>query len=191
LDGDVWPTVESLMDAAGGEAFFDATGALVLRDVPVKTAPVATLGVGSHGVVTGYESEKRWAYNKVAIVYDDGTSRRVGAWEDTDPLSATRVTGPYGRHTRLDRISVDAGKLPTLAAANAAAVAVGRRAAAPYRLVTFDAVPAPWLEPGDTVAVGFLDGTPEHHLGTSTSWPLSQLDAMTMRTTDDAYTLGT
>jgi hypothetical protein len=188
LDGDVWPVVERLMDAAGGECVFLYDGSALLRDVPTKGSAVATLAVGERGTLTGYDSTRRWAHNRVAVVYDDGSARRVGVWQVTNAASPVRATGPYGRHTRVDRVTVDAGKLPTQAQADAAAAAIGRRALAPFRSTAVQAVPAPWLEPGDTVALDFLGGLAETHLLTSNAWNLSQLEPADILTADDAYT---
>lgn len=70
LDGDVWPTVERIMDDAGGEAWFDAAGRLVLRPVPVVAAPALTIAVGGDGgALTGYSSSRTWGPNRVALVY--------------------------------------------------------------------------------------------------------------------------
>jgi hypothetical protein len=190
LDGDVWPTIVELMLEAGGEAVFAPDGTLILRDLPVKGTPVASLRVGSGGTLTGYNSVKRWAYNKVAIVYDDGTSRMVGLWEDTTSTSSTRVAGPYGRHTYVETVNVDTGHLPTLARANAAARALGRKAASPYRRVEVEGVPVPWIEPGDTVGITYLGDLTESVLVARNTWPLSQLNVGTITTADDAYTQG-
>lgn len=190
LDGDVWPTIVDLMLEADGEAVFAPSGALILRDLPVKGTPVASLRVGAGGTLTGYNSVKRWAYNRVAMVYDDGTSRMVGLWEDTTSTSLTKVSGAYGRHTHVETVNVDAGHLPTLSRANAAARALGRKAASPYRRVEVEGIPVPWLEPGDTIAVGYLGDLTESVLVAGTRWPLSQLDVGTITAADDAYTQG-
>lgn len=192
LDGDVWPTVEAIADAAGWDVYFDADGALVLRDTPRKGTPTTTLTTGDGGTLTGYTSRRQWAYNRVGIVYEENAgaapARRVGLWEDTDPNSATRVDGPYGRHTRRDVVPVDPGKLPTQAAADAAALDVARRAAAPFRSLELRAIPAPWVEPGDTVRVAMLGGLVEDHVVESIEWPLSLLDVATLTTQDATYT---
>jgi hypothetical protein len=190
LEGGVWQTIENIADASGIEAFFDANGSLVLRVVPVKGTPVATILTGPGGQLTGYDSTRGWAYNRVAVPYeDDAGSRVVGIWEDTVSTSATRVSGPYGRHTlRRDTIRVDTGKLPTQAVADRAAAAIGRRAAAPYRSVSMRTIPAPWLEPGDTVAVGLLGSLFETSLIVRHEFPIDALDVATLTVADDQYT---
>jgi hypothetical protein len=190
LDGDVWPTIQSMMNEAGGEAVFGADGTLYLRDLPVKGTPVAHLSVGAGGSVVAYDSTKRWAYNSVAVIYDDGASTQVGLWQDTTSTSLTKVSGSYGRHTIIERISVDAGHLPTSTRADSHARAIGRRAAAPYRRVQVETIPQTWLEPGDTIQVTYLGGTTETLLITGHTWPLSQLEVATITTGDDQYTSG-
>jgi hypothetical protein len=194
LDGDVWPTVEAIMDATGGEAVFGPTGELILRDDPVKASPVLTLqtGEGPGGTLTGYRSERGWAFNRVAVVYiEESTSgqtpaRVVGLWEDT--TSTTGVHTAYGRHTRRDVVPVPAGKLPTQAAANKAAATIARRAQGRYRNTVLRHVPAAWLDPGDTVRVGYLGGMSESMQVQTIRVPLSQLDVQQTEARDYAYT---
>lgn len=193
LEDDVWPTVEAIADASGLEAFFDYDGALVIRDTPRTTsAPHVQLTTGDGGTLTGYRSRRQWAHNRVALVYQEGNDpadpRRVGVWQDTAAASPTRVTGPYGRHTRRDVIDVEPGKLPTQAVADAAAADVAKRAAAPFRSTTLRAIPCPWIQPGDTARLVLLGGLTEDHLVESITWPLSLLDVATITTTDDTYT---
>lgn len=196
LDGGVWQTVEAIADASGFEAFFDSVGALVLRPAPVKAAtPSTRYTVGEGGTVTGYESTRGWAYNAVAQPYeDDAGSRVVGLWQDTNPSSATRVTGPYGRHTWVaDPIRVDVGKLPSQATADAAAASVARRKGAPFRSASLRTIPAPWVEPGDTVDVTFLGSLTERLLVVRHEFDVDALDVATLVAADDSYTadLGT
>lgn len=190
LDGGRWETVEQIADAAGAEAFFDAVGVLVIRPVPVKAAPVLTITGGEGGTLTGYKSTKGWGSNAVGVVYDDGTSRIVGYAEDTVTSSATYAGGAYGRHVRRVDVRVQAGKLPSAADANRAAASTLRRTMAAVRSVEVRAIPAPWLEAGDSVDVALLGAVRERHLVSGVRFPLSQLDVMTLTTRDDAYTAG-
>ena len=306
LDGDVWPVVESIMDAAGGEAVFTLSG-LVLRDVPDKAstpAQVFTTGERDAGTITAYASTRGWAYNAVRLrwVSPDAKTRalrykweatrtaapaaghvsvntadplnaavlyvhrrptsdqdvaeqfaglttgdrvtivqevtngpdkrlryvatgratigtnvitipvglvsakgtepadesdvevsvtiaehdRVGSWDDTSAVSG--VASDYGRHVFRETYQVDRGTLPTQAQANAAAKAMGLRRLDGYRTVTMDVVPAPWVEPGDTIRVVMLGDTTETLLVTGVSVPLTQLDPMTVEARDPAYT---
>ena len=190
LDGGRWETVEQIADAAGAEAFFAASGALVIRPVPVKTKPALTITAGPGGTLTAYSSSRGWGRNAVGVVYDDGTSRIVGYAEDSNVSSATYAGGAYGRHVRRVDVTVQAGHLPSSTDANRAAAAILRRTMAAVRSVELRAVPAPWLQPGDTVQVQLLGAVTEQQLVSSVSFPLSQLDVMTLQTRDDTYTAG-
>ena len=190
LDGGRWEVVEQIADAAGAEAFFDATGVLVIRPVPVKRAPALTITAGEGGTLTAYSSARGWGRNAVGVVYNDGTSRIVGYAEDSNVSSATYAGGAYGRHVKRVDVTVQAGHLPSAGTANAAAAAILRRTMAAVRSVELRAVPAPWLQPGDTVQVQLLGAVTEQQLVSSVSFPLSQLDVMTLQTRDDTYTAG-
>lgn len=191
LDGDVWPVIEQVMDTAGGAAWFDAAGQLVLEPAPVVGVPVLTIATGEAGGLTGYSSSRAWAPNRVALVYEDQAdppARRVGVWEDHRG-GPTDVAGPYGRHTyRQDYSSLLA--LPSQADANAGALAMARRVVGRFRTVTARAIPAPWLLPGDTVRVGMLGGLVEDHVVQSLELPLPGLDVMTLTTRSADYTGG-
>ncbi len=188
LDGDVWPTIEAVADQAGWDVRF-TPGGLIVRADPVVALPAAvTMNVSNGGQITGYDSTRRWAPNRVSQVYltpTDPITRRIGTWEDTDPLSPTRISGPYGRHTRVDRITVDT--LPSGAFAAAAAASVAKRSR-PFRQVTIRAIPAGWLEPGDTVAMRLLGGTELDLLLTGITFPLDQLDVAVLTTADTSDT---
>lgn len=193
LAGPKWGVVEAIADASGFEAYFDYAGTLVLRLPPTKsTSPQVHYTTGDGGTLTGYTSGRGWAYNRVAQVYEtsagaSGAGRLVGLWEDTNPSSATRVGGPYGRHTWMpDAIRVDT--LPTAAVANRAAATIARRAGAAFRSVDLRTIPSPWIEPGDTASVEFLGGMIELLLVGRIEFPLDGLDVATVGCLDDQYT---
>lgn len=191
LDGDVWPTVETIMTTAGAEAWFDALGVLVLRPSPVKGVPTLTIATGARGALTGYASNRVWGPNVVALSYvtDDTPPKRLqGTWTDNRPASATYTGGPYGRHTDRETLSVKI--LPTQAVANAAAAAKATRIVGRLRTVTARAVPAPWLLPGDTVTLALLGGVTEDHVISALTLPLPGLDVMNLTTRDSDYTGG-
>jgi hypothetical protein len=194
LDGDVWPAVEAVMTATNGEAVFNADGALVLRDTPVRDTPAAlrlvTGETGQRGAtLTGYRSTRGWAPNKVVQLYQelqDNGPRRTGIWEDTGPIAGTG-TG-YGRHTEITRTSVDTGQLPPQSTADRAALALAKRHRGAFRSVELRCIPAPWISPGDTVQVVLLGGLSETLLVTAVTWPLDQLDVMVIQAVDPDYT---
>lgn len=127
----------------------------------------------------------------MAVVYVEekyGTLplRVVGLWEDT--TSTSSVSSPYGRHTRYEVIRVDDGKLPSTGFANAHAANLAKRAQGRYRSIEIRTVPAPWVEPGDTVRIVQLGAASEDLLVSRVTVPLLQLDAMTLEGRDPAYT---
>lgn len=188
LDGDVWPTVEAIADQAGWDVRFTPEGAFVARLDPVVAAPALTLRTGDGGSITAYDSTRRWAPNRVAVVYETRntpTTRRVGLWEDTVASSPTRVAGPYGRHTRVERVSVDT--LPSQPFADAAAASNAKRSR-PFRQVNLRAIPPAWIEPGDTLGVHLLGGTALNLLCQSITIPLDGLDVADIVTADTSDT---
>jgi hypothetical protein len=189
-DGPVWAIVEEIADTAGIEAWFDPAGALVLAPTPVKGTPVLRYSTGNGGSIVGYSSARGWAANRVAVVYEDEQNARVtGLWEDTVATSATRVSGPYGRHTVVYRVPVTKpARLPTQADANANAANRAKREAAGYRSVTLSTIPAPWVECGDTVTVALLGGLVETLIVGRHEFPIDGLDLATVVALDDTYT---
>ena len=182
--GTVWDTVEQLMAMCGGEAYFRYDGRLILRDEPVKGTSVLTIKGDAGGTLLRYRSMRRWAASVAYVSFEksDG-STQLGQWLQTTGPAAS--TGPYGRHAILQKRTVQT--LPSAAKANAAAATAGKRAAAPMRRVELDAIPAPWLEPGDTISVQLQGETAETHLVTGVRWPLSQLGPMTIVTQDSTF----
>lgn len=114
---------------------------------------------------------------------------RVGRWQDQRATSASRVTGPYGRHTARETLTVDRGTLPTQTEADRAAAAKARQLTDLFRTVQLRTIPAWWVEPGDTVAVELL-GTPQPELllVQRVSHDLSGLDVSEWDTRDYANT---
>jgi hypothetical protein len=196
LDGDVWPAIEAVMTAGDSEAVFNSQGELVLRATPVRASTPAlkltTAEAGAKGgTLTGYRSIRGWGPNKLVSQYREGDDsgqaiRRNGIWEDTGTIAGTGTA--YGRHTEITVTVVDNGNPPTQAAADRAALALARRHRGDFRSIELRCIPAPWLTPGDTVSVALLGGAPaERLLVRSVSWPLTQLDVMTIDCVDPDY----
>lgn len=184
VSGDVWPVIEDLMDTSGGEAYFRYDRRLMLRDVPVIGSPVLTLKVGTGGTITGYRDLERWAFNGVYVRFTDASGNvDVGIWQDTNPASPSRWGGPYGFHARVEER--DCVTLPSPTRLNRFAATVAKRSAAPFYRLELECVPAPWLEPGDTVNVQRSeDPAPVARLVSGVRWPLSQREPMTVITQD-------
>lgn len=189
LTVDPWQMVEDAMAANGAEAYFRWDNRLVMRDLAYVGSPVMTLKVGDGGTVTKYVSARRWVPNEILTGYRDGSGGEVwGFATDTDPASPTyRQSSAYGLHAQwTGPDSVDT--LPDFDQADTRAATILRRRRSRMRRVTLECIPAPWLEPGDTVAVQLLGtGASEDLLVESVRWPLSQLGAP-MTVTTQTYT---
>lgn len=183
--GSPWKAIEDLADLIGAEVFYDAAERLVLRTPPVPAiTPLFTFTGGGAGVLTGMSSRVERAPNSVALVYDraNASGPVIGLWNDTR-TGPTQLGGVYG--TR--RVVEERTGRPAQVQADAAAKAYGTRVAGRVRTVTYRAVPVPWIEPGDTIAVQPVDkGTAELHTVQSVTLPLNH-DPMTFATRDASY----
>jgi hypothetical protein len=189
VDGGVWEIVEAIATQNGWVVVFDANGAAVIKpSATVHSPPDLTISSETAGAtMTGYRSRRRWGYNSALITYEtDNGQTRTGTWQNTDPGSPINVTTAYGRHTLLDRVRVG-GNLPTQAQCDAHAQTRGRRAGL-FRSFELRAVPAPWLEPGDTVRSDLLGGTTRDMIVSIVEHPLDLLDVMIVTTVDTAET---
>jgi hypothetical protein len=184
--GDRWPAIEDLMDQVDGEAVFDHLGRLLLRDVPVKGTPDITIKTGDGGTLLDYRSIRRWAASRAQITYVLNSTGAETVATASKTSGFLDVDGPYGVHTRWETRNVDT--LPSATARGRHAAALLKRASAPLRRVELQAIPAPWIEPGDTVRVQLLGETTEDHLVTGVRWPLTQLEPMNLTTQDSDYT---
>jgi hypothetical protein len=99
LDGDVWPVVEEIMTQAGGEAWFDAAGQLILRPIPVVGAPTLEIAAGRFGALTGYSSSRVWGPNRVALVYQSPAAKNLGLYYR---WTAARTAAPASGHVSVN-----------------------------------------------------------------------------------------
>lgn len=174
-----WAFIEQCMDMLGAEAWISPTRQLIVRAVPTVGSPVYTFTVGESGTLTDYRSEIQRPTNYVMLKYDNGI---VGSWSDNTTTSPTYILGFYGSNALYEKRS----GTPTQAQADAAAKEYARRDRGNGRSFTMRAVPVPWLEPGDTVAVAAIGETTENHVIQSITIPLG-LDAMTVTTRNPVY----
>lgn len=175
-----WQDLERVLDMIGAEAFFRPDRIVYYRTIPTISTPVYVLATGPGGTVTGYESTLERAVNEVFLAYSNGVT---GIWQDTDPSSPTKIgstAGHYGLYESRQGT-------PSVEDANAAAKAYASRVRGTMRTLTVRAVPAPWLEPGDTVTVAPIGQPAEMHLIQSVSIPLG-MDVMTVTTRNPVYT---
>jgi len=176
--GDPWDAVETLMDAAGAEAYFDVEDRLVLRPVPRAEAPVAwTLATGEGGTITRYEATVERAPNVVRMRFRDpaGQADVLGTATATGPADPAGAYGPF-------RLDVDRDGRVTTTQATEAAQEYLLRAGGLMRSLTIEAVPHPGIEVGDSIGVTFPNGATEVHRVTSVALPLTVGDTMQVRT---------
>lgn len=205
-DGERWTAVVDALQTASAQARVDELGRIVLEPLPtLKGTADQAFTFGSRGTLTGYRTALRWGPNRTAIRFTDpawrpqstygtqGTQGQqdapitLGTWEDTTTGSPTHVTGYYGRHTLVRQRQ----QKVTQVEADAAAAAMGRRVRGRVGLTTIECVPAPWVQPGDTVQVDLLDKTRHRHLVQSVTFPLSLTGAMTIVTRETVPNLTT
>jgi Putative phage tail protein len=176
--GDPWQAVEDLMDAAGGEAYFDELDRLVLRKVPTAEPPAVTrLKVGEGGTITGYEVSLVRAPNAVRMAFQNpsGAADVVGTATATGNAAPT---GPYGWY-RTDEVRYG---VVSQAQANTAAAEWLKRAGGLMRTVTFTASPHPGIQVGDVIEVEYVNAVVETHRVVAVSLPLTPGEAMTVTT---------
>jgi hypothetical protein len=179
FDGNPWDAVEQLCDAAGGEAFFDDDGVLVVRPTPkVQPAPGVTLSVGAGGTITGYRTRLTRSPNVVRMEFQNPTG---GAGDVVGVAQATGhadPAGPYGPY----RVTETRTGVVTQAQANAAAAEYLTRAGGILRSVELDAAPHPGIVVGDTLGVSFVNGATELHRVIAVELPLGPGDGMRVET---------
>jgi hypothetical protein len=190
--GDTWQLAQRFARAAGSEVYFRAHDRVcVVRPVADLGAPVDSLSVGAEGTVTQYTLDHEMGYSTVAVRYlaiggDDVL--RTGLWVDTrtdSPVAIQRI-GSHVVYVQ-DEETVTA---PSQAEADAAAAAIGRRAAGRSRSPSIRHVARPWIEPGDTVRVTYIGGPTEDQLVDAVELPLdnTNIQVTTLRT--HKYSMG-
>lgn len=175
--GDTITVVQVIADGPDKRLRYVATGA------PTFGASVVSIPVD----LTKASGSEPVDESAVEVTVRIAEHARVGVWQDTS-TGPSSVTGPYGRHVATEEYRVERGTLPTQAAADAAALAMARRQAGAFRTVNLRTVPAPWVEPGDTVRVEFLGGSSETLQVRGMTLDLTQLDVMLLDCRDYAYT---
>ena len=175
----VWPrdrdqAILSLLAAAGAEAFFDADGNIVCRDLPIVSDYYAwSVDVGLSGVLTDADRKRTRAttYNVIvvaAVMANGAELFDPVTVEDDDPTSLTYV-GTYGRSPYF----VSTATVTTVGQATAYGQSILTIAKANAAQLTLSAVPHPGLEAGDTIQVVLPDGTVERHLVQTFTIPLT------------------
>lgn len=170
--GDPWAAVADAVDSAGGYARFTPDGAqLVVTDAPTIGTPALALSTGDAGTITGYSAIFERAYNRAYITFTDpanNTNKVYGRWTLNDPASPL---DPSNLGTNVGYYEEREGT-PTQGEADLAAQALGRRLLGRGQSSRVQHVPAPWLEPGDTISVDYAPGIGQNYLVTGVTIPL-------------------
>lgn len=137
-----------------------ADGSFVQRYVPwtVPGNPVVTLSDGLEGVIVASPSRDREdVWNSITVTAEraDGTAPVYAVAEDTNPLSPTYVSGPFGRRHRLVYLQTP----QTQGSAQTAANAYLRRSVALQETWTWSMPPDAAMELGDIVSLNAYDRT--------------------------------
>lgn len=171
---DRWGAISDMATSIGAEVIFDPTGVCLIRPVPtLASVPVWAIDAGAQGVMVSAQRtmNRQNVYNAVVATSDpiDGTPPLQAIVLDTDPMSATRWTGPFGQVPRFYTSNL----ITTAAQATTAAKGVLARSVGAAFSVNFAAVPNPALDGGDVIQIVYPTGQVELHMIQTLSLSLS------------------
>jgi hypothetical protein len=146
--------IEKLADSMGAECFADTFGNFVIRNQPLITDPPAwTLSTGDGGILISENEEysRDLVYNRVVASGQrvDGTPPVWAAVSDTDPLSPTYISGPFGIKTRF----YSSPLLTTAPQCTTAAASLLARVTGQHLKVSLTAIVNPALDAGDVILI--------------------------------------
>lgn len=162
---DRWAAIADMATSIGAEVIFDPNGTAIIRPVPTLTlSPVWTIDAGAVGVMVAAQRtlNRQNVYNAVVATSDpiDGTPPVQAIVLDTDPMSATRWTGPFGQVPRFYTSAL----ITNTTQATAAAKGVLARSVGSAFSVNFTALPNPALDGGDVIQIVYPTGQIELHM---------------------------
>lgn len=178
-----WDAIRSLGDSIACTVYADARGDFHIAPIPTfDTAAAWTIDAGLAGVlVTGQRSRSREGVYNVVVVTSSPTDGAVpvsGIAQDTDPLSATRVSGPFGRVPRF----YSSALVSTQAQAQAAAKALLDQSLGRTTTISLTSMVNPALEVGDRINVVLPDGITVYHIADGFDVPLAPDGSMPVQT---------
>jgi hypothetical protein len=171
-DRDRGQAVDDLATAAGVEVFADPGGTFHIEMLATFDDPaVWTLADGEGGTVVSDARtvSREGVYNVVVVIVEraDGAQPLRVVIEDTDPLSPTRISGPFGRVPRFYRSPL----ITSEGQAQIAGRALLARSTGLTRTRTVQCVPNPALEAGDRIDI-VVGGVTERHIADSFTLPI-------------------
>jgi hypothetical protein len=175
-DRDRDQAINDMCTSIGAEAYFDWTGAVVIRDAPLLSAPAITWRVDASptGVLIGGDKTRSRAttYNVVVVhpAAVDGTAAFAPQTiADTDATSPTYVGGTMGRVPYF----YSSPLVTTTGQAIAAGTTLLNKVKGLAAQVNVEAVVNPALDRGDVFYVLMPGGVVERHLAESFQVPLT------------------
>lgn len=174
--------VEKLADSIGAECFATPDGHFTIRPQPTVTdPPVWTLEAGEGGILLGEDDEfsRDLTYNRVVASGQrvDGIPPAYAVASDTNPLSPTYISGPFGIKTRF----YSSPLLTTVPQCQSAANSMLARVTGNHMNVSFMTLTNPGLEAGDVVRLIF-EGRDEIHIIDRVEIPLRPGDVQQIKT---------
>lgn len=160
-EGSRWDAITEMAEAMSAVCYAARDGkSFVVSPYTTNLAPVEVLSTGPNGVLLNEKTtySRKDIANGVLLTVDppEGDLEAITVFVvDSDPLSPTYwgdlngPPGPFGRKVYSERNDT----ITTEAAATAAAYELLTQHKGGTRSITFDAVPIPWLEPGDVIEV--------------------------------------
>lgn len=153
-DEDRSAALDEMATTVGAYWYCLADGSFVIRRVPwtVAGVPVLTLSDGEGGTILGEPERLRSdVYNSITVTGErtDGTAPVYAVAEDTNPVSPTFVSGPFGRKHKTVRLQTPS----TQGSAMSAAQDYLRTSVALFETWSWTQPPDAALELGDIVSL--------------------------------------
>jgi hypothetical protein len=174
--------VEKLADSIGAEVFATPDGNFTIRNQPtLSDVPVWILTAGDDGILVGEDDDfsRDLTYNRVVASGQrtDGIPPVYAVSSDTNPVSPTYISGPFGTKTRFYASPL----LTTVAQCQSAADSLLARVIGHHMDVSFRVITNPALEAGDVIRL-IHDGRDEVHIIDRVEIPLRPGDPQQIKT---------
>lgn len=181
--------IDVLATAIGAEFFIAGDGTPTLKRIPTAaTAPSWTIDAGVAGVLIEADTsvDRGVIYNGWVVTGErtDGTAGSYALVTDTNVLSSTYWSGPFGR--RPGRFSSPI--LTSDAMCTAAGTSLLARSSAAGWTIDLTSVPNPALEGSEVVVVLLPDGRQQFHITDGVTIPLDVESPMPVRTRSNSPT---
>lgn len=175
-----WLAMQDLAASVEAEVFFDAVGALVIRDKPsIDADPVWVVGYENALVSTDTAMDRLKTYNGVVVEGGEyGEPPIVGTATDDDPDSPTYWGGTFGRRP----LFIQNNNLSTQDEVDELAATELARSKGLPRSVRLQNMVNPALDCGDVIEVDFVNGVSEAHLIESIQYNLGPSSQMSLTT---------